>query len=77
MANEVIQTKQWLEQIIIGLNFCPFAKKEFVNDTIDYHLSAKVKIEQALEELISQCDQLAKNAEIETCLIIYKEGFKS
>ena len=28
---EIEHTKQWLEQVIIGLNFCPFAKKEFVN----------------------------------------------
>ena len=26
------QTKEWIAQIIVGLNFCPFAKKELVNN---------------------------------------------
>ena len=36
----ITKTKQWLETIVIGLNFCPFAKKEFVNNTIRYHKSS-------------------------------------
>ena len=38
-ASTITATKQWLDDIIIGLNFCPFAKKEFVNNTIQYHSS--------------------------------------
>lgn len=30
------QTKQWLEDIVIGHNFCPFAKKEFVRGSIRF-----------------------------------------
>ena len=53
---EIEQTKQWLEQVIIGLNFCPFAKKEFVNQTIHYHLSDKEQIKAAIKELLLQCN---------------------
>jgi len=74
---EISATKQWLDEIIIGLNFCPFAKKEFVNNTICYHQSEIEQIKPALKELIEQCHYLQKHDEIETTLLIYSEGFRS
>ncbi len=74
---EITATKQWLEEIIIGLNFCPFAKKEFVNNTIRYHKSKAEQVKPALHELIEQCRYLQAHDELETTLIIYSEGFRS
>ena len=71
----VSATKQWLEEIIIGLNFCPFAKKEFVNNTIYYHVSSHVKRKVALTEIVEQCQFLKANKQIETSLLIYNDGF--
>lgn len=73
---EVAATKQWLDEIIIGLNFCPFAKKEFVNNTIHYHDSDKEQLKSALHEFVEQCQYLQNHDEIETTLIIYKNGFR-
>ncbi len=73
----VLATKQWLDEIIIGLNFCPFAKKEFVNNTINYHLSSKEQAKSALAELIEQCLYLQQHDELETTLVIYQDGFRS
>lgn len=73
---EIEQTKQWLEQVIIGLNFCPFAKKEFVNQTIHYHISEKEQIKAAIKELLLQCNYLQDNSEVETSLVIYQQGFR-
>ena len=77
MHSEITQTKQWLAQVIVGLNFCPFAKKELVNDSIHYQLSKHTKIDHALTELIGQCAYLQQHIEIETTLVIYSDGFKS
>ena len=77
MEIEIKQTKLWLEQIIVAFNFCPFAKKELLNNTIHYHLSDKSKVGLALEELVEQCGYLAEHSEVETSLLIYNEGFKS
>ncbi len=74
---EVNATKQWLDEIIIGLNFCPFAKKEFVNNTICYHRSEAEQIKSALQTLIEQCHYLQDHEEIETTLLIFAEGFRS
>ncbi|TRX56970.1 DUF1415 domain-containing protein [Thalassomonas sp. M1454] len=69
------QCKQWLDEIIIGLNFCPFAKKEFVNRTIAYPVLRNVDIESALHGLIQECEHLTKHPEISTSLIIFPEEF--
>ncbi|WP_019027398.1 DUF1415 domain-containing protein [Colwellia piezophila] len=74
---EVCATKQWLDEIIIGLNFCPFAKKEFVNNTIRYHQSVLEQVKPALKELLEQCHYLQQHDEIETTLIIFSDGFRS
>ena len=73
----ILATKQWLEEIIIGLNFCPFAKKEFVNNTICYHESKSDQIKPALHELIEQCRYLQAHDELETTLIVYSDGFRT
>ncbi|WP_440876845.1 DUF1415 domain-containing protein [Thalassotalea sp. PLHSN55] len=72
----ILKTQAWLEQVIIGLNFCPFAKKEFVNNTIDYHVCAQRKLEQALETVIARCHYLQQHDEIETSLVIFSLGFR-
>lgn len=74
--NEVLATKEWLDEIIIGLNICPFAKKEFVNNTIHYHLSKTEQVKAALHEVIEQCRYLQNHEELETTLIIYANGFR-
>ena len=73
---EIAQTQQWLQQVIIDLNFCPFAKKEFVNQSIYYHVSEKEQCKSALIELLEQCNYLHQNPEIETTLLIYRQGFR-
>jgi hypothetical protein len=74
---EIAQTQAWLEQVIIGLNFCPFAKKEFVNQTIHYHVSEQEQLKAALTEFVEQCHYLQKNDAVETSLLIYNQGFRS
>lgn len=73
---EIIKgTQQWLADIVIGLNFCPFAKKEFVNNTIDYVVVDNVSLEEARHVVFSVCKQLELNSSIETSLIVFLTSF--
>ncbi len=72
----ILKTKKWLEQVIIALNFCPFAKKEFVNNTVHYHVCSQARLEKALEEFVQQCELLMANPDIETTLFICSLGFR-
>ncbi len=75
--NVINQCKLWLEKIIIDLNFCPFAKKEFVNDTIAYAVDGSADIEEALQALLVQCQRLDDEPAIATTLMIFSEGFQT
>ncbi len=71
----IAQCQQWVDKIIINLNFCPFAKKEFVNNTIYYPIFRNVDKPQALQHLVEQCEYLTEHQEISTSLIIFPEQF--
>ena len=73
----IVKTQQWLEQIVVGLNFCPFAKKEMINNTIHYHVCGQSQLKLALEDFALQCEYLRNHAEIETSLIILSNGFRN
>ena len=74
-TNDVIShTKKWLSSFIIGHNICPFAKREYDNDSIHYEVVLSDKLENQLQELIYSCEQLDNNEEIETSLLILPNG---
>lgn len=70
-----LQTKEWITQVIVGLNFCPFAKKELVNNSIYYYVASQQKIKMAQQEFVQQCKYLYEHPEIETSLLIFTQGF--
>jgi len=70
------QTKNWIEKVVIGLNFCPFAKREVLRDTIRYVVSDKEDLKQVLLELIEELKFLDANSSTETTLLIYPILFK-
>lgn len=73
------QTKSWISSIVVGENFCPFARKEMENDTIRYRVigekNDKDALENALIALMAECQLLDDNEAIETTVLIYSEGF--
>jgi len=74
-TNDVIsQTKKWLSGFIIEHNICPFAKREYDNDSIHYEVVLSEKLENQLQELIYSCEQLDNNEAIETSLLILPNG---
>lgn len=48
----------WLEQAVIGLNLCPFAKSVHVKNQIRYVVSEATELEAALEELLLELRHL-------------------
>lgn len=71
----VAQCQQWLDKIIIGLNFCPFAKKEFVNNSIAYPVLRNVDFDAAVIELLEHCKHLDAHSDVSTTLLIFAEDF--
>ncbi len=70
----ISHTREWVSSVVIGDNFCPFARKEMVNNSIRYVVCSPV-LEDTLLKLISECKNLDDVPETETTLLIYPEGF--
>lgn len=70
------QTTQWLERVVVGFNFCPFAKREMMRKSIRYVVSKETNIEVCLEELLEEFEHLDDNTTVETTLIIYPNLLK-
>ena len=73
-TQEVIQaTRHWVERVVVGLNLCPFAGRELVNDRIRFTVSNAQSEEHLLLELHDELRFLLEDNSIETTLLIIPE----
>ena len=74
-SDPIAETRKWLEQIVIGLNLCPFAKAVYVKDQVRFVLSdattAEALVEELAEELVLLRDTPAE--QIDTTLIVHPQ----
>jgi hypothetical protein len=79
MAEEqqvITQTKNWIKTIVIGLNFCPFANREFKNDTIHYQVEQGTTRTDARQALLQELKRLDRDTSIATTLLIFPNAFE-
>jgi len=71
----IAETRKWLEQIVIGLNLCPFAKAVYVKDQVRFVLSDATTPEALVEELAQELILLRDTPaeQIDTTLIVHPE----
>ena len=69
------QTKKWLEDIVIKHNFCPFAKRELLRDSIRFHVVDSSDMAEALQALADEFFYLDHQEATETTLVIFPQGF--
>ncbi|MDF8359541.1 DUF1415 domain-containing protein [Achromobacter anxifer] len=75
-ANVVAETKLWLNQAVIGLNLCPFAKAVQVKDQIRFAVSDATDAEGVLTDLQDELALLAETdpEKIDTTLLIIPDA---
>lgn len=71
------QTKQWITDVVIGCNFCPFASKVVRDKKVHYRLESTETLSICLEAFLQECERLDQHEEIETTLIIMPNSFHS
>jgi hypothetical protein len=71
----VERTKIWIRDVVIGLNFCPFAPKPFKDELIVYKVDDTSDAAIALQSLMNTCHFLEDNPAMETALLIFSKGF--
>ena len=71
------QTKNWVSQVVIGLNLCPFAAQPYEDNRIEYIICHNNQTEQDLQELAVCFSILENKVEVETILLIFPESYRS
>jgi len=71
----VNHTRQWLEEVIVGFNFCPFAKPVVDTGGVSYEVINEVSLDRCLEGLAEQLKVLHQHPKLETCLVIFPRGY--
>ncbi len=74
--NIIQEIQCWLETIIIGLNFCPFAQKEFKQQTIRFQVSDSTGLESALHSLAEEFQYLDEHSTTQTTLLIFNQSMQ-
>jgi hypothetical protein len=69
-------TQHWLERLVIGQNFCPFARPVAEQQSIYYCVIENTDIESVLHRVIEECRRLDHSLDIETTLLILPNGFE-
>lgn len=73
------QTQHWINEVVVGLNLCPFAASTIQQNSIEYIVAQEINntgIEQHMQQIADCLNQLDKTASTETSLIIYQSGYE-
>ena len=71
-SDKVINSvRRWVETVVIGLNLCPFARRELANNRVRFSVSKAVAEEQLLVDLRAELSILVEVEDIETILLIH------
>lgn len=70
--NEIIESVQrWVESFVVGMNLCPYAKRELVNNRVRFASTAAETEEELLTALQAELELLHSDPAIETTLLIH------
>lgn len=69
------QTQNWIDRVVIGLNFCPFAARVIRHDSVRYRICSETSIDAIFRCLRDECEHLDADESTETTLVIFPTGF--
>jgi len=69
-------TRNWVEQVIVKYNICPFARREVERGSIHYFQVQDQALDRVLQALLDECHLLDSHPQIETTLFIIPIGFE-
>ncbi len=75
-AQYIEHTANWVKQVIMKYNLCPFARREVERASIRYVALEAHKPAAVLQALLAECRLLDEQPEVETTLMILPRGFE-
>lgn len=67
----IASTRRWVETMVVGMNLCPFAKRELVKESIRFTVTAETTETELLRVLHRELQRLEENSDIATTLLIH------
>jgi len=71
----VTRTRRWLDLVVVGCNFCPFAQRELQQETVHYEVLRAADRVAALNGVMDECLRLDRETAISTSLLIFADTF--
>ena len=68
--------RRWVETLVVGLNLCPFAKREWVKNRVRCTVTEATTEEQLLVDLQAELELLNRDDAVETTLLIHPRVLK-
>jgi hypothetical protein len=72
-AKIVEPVRRWVETVVVGLNLCPFAKRELVKNRVRFAVTEATSEEQLLVVLQTELKYLGSEPSVETTLLIHPD----
>ena len=71
-AKEIIkkETMNWVNRVVIGLNFCPFAAPVVTHDKLHFRVVTESEWVSVLMEVVGECNFLDASEKYETSLVV-------
>ena len=73
----VEQTEKWILDVVVGLNFCPFASNVVKQQKIFYRVEMSSELHTCLNTVLQELLRLDDNAGIETSFVIFPNAFEN
>ncbi len=71
----IAATRAWVETVVVGHNFCPFARREVEGDSVRYQVVTEFDMAACLQVLMAECGLLDREESVETTLMVFPVGF--
>jgi len=66
-------TRKWVEDVVVGYNLCPFAKRELVRDRVRFVVSSAETEDELVQAVHEELQRLNDEPEIETTLLVHPQ----
>lgn len=69
----ILAVQQWVDTFVVGMNLCPFAKRELVKNRVRFVTTESTTPEQLLRALQVELELLNADPSVETTLLIHPQ----
>jgi hypothetical protein len=69
------KTKKWINNVVVGCNFCPFAANVMRLQSVHYQVETSTELNDCLSSVSDELTRLDNSGNIETSFLIFQNSF--